>query len=222
MILSEQSLKEQLPNMLHKYPELQVAEQKTNLINLKGYIHVYRSGSNFTINSKYYVRISIPFNTNLLPSIFEIGNQLSPEYPHKYANGKLCLETDINIAQRFKNGLSLIEWMDEYVETYFFSYEYYKRFGTFPFGEHKHGFQGLLENYSSLFHENDLFKTYKIMKSISQENYRGHMLCPCGSNKKIRNCHKQFIKDFYMDENLKQVVRKNYETIAKEVSKTNV
>lgn len=33
------------------------------------------------------------------------------------------------------------------------------------------------------------------MMFIIQSNYKGHFLCPCGSEKRIRNCHGDILRD---------------------------
>lgn len=36
---------------------------------------------------------------------------------------------------------------------------------------------------------NEWKQVFDIIYFISYSSYRGHLLCPCGSGKKIRNCH---------------------------------
>ena len=36
---------------------------------------------------------------------------------------------------------------------------------------------------------------FDIIVFIIQSTYKGHLLCPCGSGKRIRNCHGKILKD---------------------------
>ena len=87
--------------------------------------------------------------------------------------------------------------MVNYVETYFFSYEYFKRYGVFPFGERAHGIIGLLDYYGEKLNETDLTKTYYLMRYIATKPYRGHFKCPCGSQKHLRDCHGKYVIAYY-------------------------
>lgn len=88
-------------------------------------------------------------------------------------------------------------WMLNYVETYFFSYEYFKRYGVFPFGERVHGIIGLLDYYGEKLNETDLTKTYYLMRYIATKPYRGHFKCLCGSQKHLRDCHGKYVIAYY-------------------------
>ena len=109
----------------------------------------------------------------------------------------MCLEIDTVIKLKFLNGMTLSEWMLNYVETYFFSYEYFKRYGVFPFGERAHGIIGLLDYYGEKLNETDLTKTYYLMRYIATKPYRGHFKCPCGSQKHLRDCHGKYVIAYY-------------------------
>lgn len=101
--------------------------------------------------------------------------------------------------------------MLEFVEPYFFSYEYYQRFGCFPFGERSHGIEGVLQSFGDVFQETDNIKVCKILKFIYSDRYRGHLPCPCGSGKKMRACHGDSIKPFFVNDGLKKIVEDLFE-----------
>ena len=103
--------------------------------------------------------------------------------------------------------------MRDFVEPYYFSYEYYHRYGVFPFGERAHGIEGVLQTYGEYFNELDYVKVFRLMEFIQFGQYRGHLPCPCGSGKKTRSCHGKFIKRFFENNNLKVIVQSDYNTI---------
>lgn len=221
MIVSKESAVQQVTNLLHRYKNLHVNAMDEKRISLMGSITVNMSSLGFTLYKTYRVEVIIPLDSDELPYVLDIGNQIDSGYPHRYADGKLCLETDTNIRIRFIDEFSLEIWMSEYVETYFFSYEFYQRYGEFPFGERGHGWDGIIQTYSDFFHEADGVKAIKIMASISNGKYRGHALCPCGSGQKLRSCHGLFIMKFYTDNRLKEIVRKDFFLLKEAVQKYN-
>ena len=109
--------------------------------------------------------------------------------------------------------------MIEYVEPYYFSYEFFQRYGEFPFGERGHDWEGIIQTYSDYFNEPDVVKTIKLMAFISGQKYRGHVLCPCGSGQKLRTCRGPFIMKFFADNRLKAIVRRDYLSIEEAVRK---
>lgn len=221
MIFSMDSAMQQITNLLHLYNGLQISSIDEAHVSLVGNILVNCASKGFTLYKEYTIKIVIPVASEELPYVVDTGNQIDRTYPHKYTNGKLCLETDTNIRVRFIDGFSLEEWMSEYVEPYFFSYEFYQRYGEFPFGERGHGLEGTLQTYSELFNETDYIKIIKIMASISSNQYRGHALCPCESGKKLRSCHGPFIMKFYTDDRYKVIVQNDYLLLKEAVKKHN-
>ena len=186
---------------------------------LTGLILVNRSSKGFQVCKEYSVKIVIPLESEELPYVLDAGNHIDSNYPHRYLSGKLCLETDANIKIRFIDGFFLEAWMIEYVEPYYFSYEFFQRYGEFPFGERGHDWEGIIQTYSDYFNEPDVVKTIKLMAFISGQKYRGHVLCPCGSGQKLRTCHGPFIMKFFADNRLKAIVRRDYLSIEEAVRK---
>lgn len=118
-------------------------------------------------------KIVIPIESEKLPYVLDAGNHIDCNYPHRYLNGKLCLETDTSIRVRFVDGFSLEAWLEEFVEPYYFSYEFYQRYGEFPFGERGHDWKGIIQTYSDYFNEPDVVKTIRLMAFISDKNTAG-------------------------------------------------
>ena len=218
MIFSKESAVQQVNN-LHLYNKLQICTMDETQVVLTGLILVNRSSKGFQVCKEYSVKIVIPLESEELPYVLDAGNHIDSNYPHRYLSGKLCLETDANIKIRFIDGFFLEAWMIEYVEPYYFSYEFFQRYGEFPFGERGHDWEGIIQTYSDYFNEPDVVKTIKLMAFISGQKYRGHVLCPCGSGQKLRTCHGPFIMKFFADNRLKAIVRRDYLSIEEAVRK---
>ena len=186
MIFSKESALQQVNSLLQIYDKLHIEKESNQEIILTGEILVNRTASSYTLYKTYHIEVHIPFESDKLPYVFDIGNAIDSNYNHQYKDGPLCLETDFAIRIRFVDDLNLVSWMQEFVEPYFFSYEYYQRFGCFPFGERSHGIEGILQSFGDVFQETDNIKVCKILMFIYSDRYRGHLPCPCGSGKNIR------------------------------------
>ena len=213
MILTTQQAQQQLKSLLTKYPDLFIKENNNSIICLCGEILVHRVIREFSLHKYYKIEIYIPLNSPDLPYVMDRNGCIDFNYHHKYSSGKLCLETDSKIKIRFINGFNLIEWMDEFVEPYFVSYEYYHLYGQFPNGERQHGIEGIIESYQDFLHTNSLIETYNIMNHIKNKPYRGHDLCPCGSSVKLRNCHGQWIRKICSDNRIKNIMLQDLQNI---------
>lgn len=154
----------------------------------------------FIMNTEYnevcfYKQYSIDVNlTKTPPYVIETEGKISKNYPHRYSDGGLCLETDSRIkieCYSDNNEFDLEFWFNHFLIPYFFTFEYYMRYGEFPFGERSHNLKGILEYYREHYRLDSLDQTKNYLFQISKMKcYRGHLLCPCGSGKRIRNCHK--------------------------------
>lgn len=213
MIFTKESVSPQIDELFEYQSELHIEVDSDTKVELAGEIFVNCVSKGFVLSDNYPVRIVIPLCSNKLPYVIDTGNRIAKDYPHRYENGELCLETDTSIRIRFLDAFSLVAWIQEFVEPYYFSYEFFQRYGEFPFGERGHGIQGIIETYQDLFQEKNPTKVFSLMRSICACTYRGHSLCPCGSNRKLRLCHGSIIMKYYMDKRLKDIVRFDYKTI---------
>lgn len=219
MIFTIDTLASQLSDLLKYYPELKVVSQEDDEVIVSGNIDVFIKHPTYSLHKTYGVDIVIPLNSEELPYVIDKDNYISKSYHHYYNTGKLCLETDSAIRLRFVDGFDLVAWMTEYVEIYFFSYEYYMRYGCFPFGERLHGLDGVLQTYLDLFKTKDTYETLRIMSYVSLKPYRGHVDCPCGSNLKLRNCHGKTILPFFTHPKKKEILKKDYELMCEEAKR---
>jgi hypothetical protein len=63
-----------------------------------------------------------------------------------------------------------------------------------PFGERPHGVPGLLESYGELIGTTDARSLLRYLDYLSKETVKGHWECPCGSKKRLRDCHLEVLK----------------------------
>lgn len=119
MIFSKESALQQVNSLLQIYDKLHIEKESNQEIILTGEILVNRTASSYTLYKTYHIEVHIPFESDKLPYVFDIGNAIDSNYNHQYKDGLLCLETDFAIRIRFVDGLNLVSWMQEFVEPYF-------------------------------------------------------------------------------------------------------
>ncbi len=209
MIIPQQCIGKQITEVLQSYPDLYIVENTDELLLFRGSILVFCSVDDFTLRKKYNVELFIPLGDEDLPYVIDCDKSIKRSYPHIYQNGRFCLETDISVRYRFANGFSIKEWVEEFVEPYFISYEYYVLYGQFPCGERSHNVEGVLQSYQDIFNTDDYEKTYDVARFVRDHPYRGHTSCPCGSGKRLRHCHRKQVWPFYNNDSLKKQLLKD-------------
>lgn len=218
IIKTREHIKAQLNDFKKAYPNITIIDESATEIRLAGSFSMHKEYHGFQVFDDYKVEIVLPIASAKLPYVIDRGGSIKPDYHHYYANGQLCLETDVKIIYDFANGFDLLRWMNDYVEAYYFSYEYYNRYGEFPYGERSHDLAGVLEAYKDLLGTEDAQKTYDLMMFMVSFNYRGHNLCPCKSGAKLRNCHGEKMLPFYNNEVLYITLNNDYKRIREAIN----
>ena len=208
----------EVDKLITEYRGLSMISHSNSMIVLKGTIHVNlnwfrpdNKNMSFTLCKDYKISVKIPINSPDLPTVTNDGKEIHFGYPHIYPNRDLCLDTDSAIRIRFINGFSLVDWMKEYVEPYFYSYEYFQKYHTYPFGQRSHNYEGVLEYYKELWNVTSKQATRNLMQYVAKKKYKGHNPCPCGSGKKLRYCHGSKIYNFMAKSELREIVRNDLE-----------
>jgi hypothetical protein len=220
IIISKEDSNKQVASLLERYPNLTVTSKTENKVDIKGKIHINRNCDKISVCKEYGIEISIPLNSDKLPTVRDTEKYIR-NYPHLNWNKDLCLATDTDIYLRFRNGLDLIGWMRDYVEIYFVSYEYYKRYNRFPFGERAHGSQGILQFYRDYFNLSTTEQAKAVIIYALTQKYKGHHICPCGSGKKLRNCHGEAILNIKNDAYLLDLIKRDLSYIIREEARKN-
>lgn len=72
---------------------------------------------------------------------------------------------------------------------FFFGQHYFEQFNKWPFGEYKHGKDGILESYGEVLNCKPRAKEIGYLLRLFSKSWpRGHWPCPCGSHKRLRYC----------------------------------
>lgn len=84
---------------------------------------------------------------NHLPKVRETGGRIDKGHEHVYLDGTLCLAVPIAARRLFSDHPTLLGFVNKLVVPYFYSYCYWKKYDKYPFGEQKHGAEGIVQYY---------------------------------------------------------------------------
>lgn len=181
-------IEKQYLELRSKYPYL-FLEKKNEEYSIYGTIFI----ENHEIKDQYEIEIQVPVDyPNKVPTVKETGSKIASTF-HHYSDGTLCLEAPFTVHEVFRANETLIHFVDDLLLPYLYSHSYYLKYGKLPFGEHAHGAEGIFEDYKRRFQLTDDSSILRLIQILAEKTYRGHNLCPCGSKKKLRDCHGRYL-----------------------------
>ena len=197
-----EKLFEEIRVLLEEQPLLKASEDEKEYI-IEG-IYKYALEFNGCIDQgnrkiKFVVLKNFP---NSIPKyyVFDYPNDME----HIYTDGSVCLATIGEMIHFLNKNTSLLAFIDKFINSFIFTLDWFEKYKTYPFGDRKHGYKGLLDYYL-----NDLNLTVdqykKMVFMIFDSKYRGHSQCFCGSKKKLRDCHGSYILPIIKNQNYKNI-----------------
>lgn len=114
---------------------------------------------------------------------------------HILANGQACLGVHAEIGARWADGSSLLEFLKNIVRPFLVWQAHYDLYGEAPsWGERAHSEAGIISFYKEILEIEDDRIIPAFMGLLARKNYpQGHENCPCGSGKRLRDCHRKII-----------------------------
>ena len=125
------------------------------------------------------------------PKVFEVGGRI-PQTPDRHLNddGDCCVTVWENWLVCAEDH-SFAAFMNGPVNEFFLGQYWFEKTKRWPFGERPHGPKGLEEAYADALgipHKKKNLIYH--LRLLSKDWPKGHWLCPCGSGKKLRHCHR--------------------------------
>lgn len=187
-------LEEVIDEVICKYPSLSIANTETGIM-LKGTLTLNAEYNGIPLYDEYEIEIDVPKGfPRVLPTVREVSNLIPAELNHFLADGSLCLAAECELLDFANTNGTIIGYIDRFVMNYLYTASYFSRYGEVPFGERSHGIEGITEAYFDRYNcekEDVLVDLLGLLLGIKR--YRGHGICPCGSGKKLRDCHGKLI-----------------------------
>lgn len=193
-------LGDELIKIVNEQPELSICTEDKKF-RLFGRYHYALNWQGLIRAGKRNVEVYIPFAfPETFPDLFL--KEVPKEWSHIFPDGSACVATMGELIQFFSQGFSITDYFNTFVESYLFTVDWFEDYGTFPFGERQHGWEGLLSYYLE-----DWGLTPKQFRELAllvyENKYRGHNMCICGSNKNMRRCHGKKVLPLIKNESLK-------------------
>jgi hypothetical protein len=141
---------------------------------------------------RYLIEIEFPPHyPKGVPAVYEIGGRIPRTVDrHVYPiNGMACLNLPVQISQVFPQGMNLLDFLKGPVQSYFVSQCQCEITGKWPTEQWGHGDDGYFEYYSGVLGISDRTVVQRFRELIRQKEIKGHQDCPCGSGKRLRDCH---------------------------------
>lgn len=149
---------------------------------------------------EFNIALVLPENYPHLPPVMFCNDTKLPICNidrHILKNGQACLEVRTEIKRRWPQGSNLVDFLTNLVDPFLAWQVYYDAFGEPPeWGGRSHGIKGILEYYVERIGRPADENVIGFIILLARKNVpKGHELCPCGSGKKLRHCHRQLIRD---------------------------
>jgi hypothetical protein len=175
------------------YPNLHFRE-KNGLVCIKGSFPVIHDDK---ILDRFSIEIIIPRNyPDSVPIVRETEGRI-PRIADRHMNekGEACLFLPDQRWEAWPKGSSFLSFLQVPVHNYFLGQCLFEKEGEWPFGQWGHGIEGILEYYSQIFETKDGDIIINYLDCLSKPKIKGHWDCPCGSGKRLRDCHLNKLTD---------------------------
>lgn len=147
---------------------------------------------------RYLIRIDLPASYPAsIPEVFEVGGRI-PRVVDRHCfeeSGAACVLLPDERWKVWPDGSSLLSFIDGPVRHYFINQAVFERDGVWPLGEWEHGLYGRAQYYRETFGTDDPVTVGRYLGLLLGEVVKGHWDCPCGSGKRVRNCHMALVVD---------------------------
>ncbi len=149
------------------------------------------------ILDRFSIEIQLPQDyPEGVPVVFETAGRIPRTLDrHCYETGASCLFLPEERWRVWPKGKSLLDFIDGPVRNYFIGQAVFERDGVWPFGQWDHGLYGRKQFYQEIFDTDDLVKVKKYFELLAAKRVKGHWDCPCGSGKRIRDCHFEMVRN---------------------------
>lgn len=190
----------------NKYPKLKI-NSKENIV--QGELSFDRTYKEIRIEDTYTLQIKFKTKKNsVLPQVEEIGGKvvqiakqlaLPPIDLHiNEADSTLCLCIDEREKDYLPDGFDIEIFFERILEPVLYWISYYSKYKQPPWEEYAHNNLGHLELYAEGYIGIEKLKEKFFIKKLHElKKQKGHDKCLCGSDKKIRDCHKLIYKAIY-------------------------
>ena len=176
------------------YPNLHFYPQGDRVL-VRGTLPILHEGDEL---DRYAVEIILPADyPDVLPLVFEVGGRVvrDPDHHMKGETGEACLFVPDEQWRVCPPGMGFLEFLNGPVRSFFLGQSLFRLTGKWPFGQRAHGAEGIREYYRELLGTDDIAVILAYLECLSRPTLKGHWPCPCGSGKRLRDCHRSRVQE---------------------------
>jgi SEC-C motif len=190
---SPQEFDEQRREVEEAYPHLHFFVDADG-VQIRGAFPLVHEGN---VLDRYSIEVKIPDNYPIdMPIVKEVSGRIAWSMnDHINGDGSICLFVSDERWRHFPPGARLIDFLNGPVRNFFLGLSLRRLGAEWPFGERSHGADGILESYYELLDTTETQVVRAYLHYLSKKVIKGHWSCPCGSGKKLRNCHISVFED---------------------------
>lgn len=182
----------QLDFVIKKFPDLKITETSDGKKIIKGILDIKDTNKDVVGNFLIEIKFHSGF-PNRFPLLYETGGDIPNEADwHKYPDGRCCITIEPDEILKCKNGITVLEFIENYCIPYFANQIYFKINHKYKNGAYSHGIYGLHEFYTEIFNSLDISSWRRdiymfIYSKIPHQSLNDN--CFCSSGKSYKNCH---------------------------------
>jgi hypothetical protein len=148
------------------------------------------------IRDEFNIKIEFPYDyPKHLPKVFDVTNRIpdgADSHNNKSSTG-FCLGTEAEIRQRIFNMTpTFINYIRDLVIPFLYAQSYKEKYEKYPWITRSHCEEGIIEECRDYFCFSDNEQACKFLLELAKykNTLKGHVLCPCGSKKRFKYCHR--------------------------------
>ncbi|HUU96350.1 MAG TPA: hypothetical protein VM487_11465 [Phycisphaerae bacterium] len=190
-----QTLLQQMKAVRALFPDLCLEQAEDGRFVVRGSLGFQTQRDGKVVEAEYEIEINIPDTYPQSPPVVrETGGKI-PEDFHTNGDTTRCLGVPLEVRMRFSEHATLIHYLTGQVVPFLFSHAYFSLYGDMPFGERPHGAAGLLDFYKELLGVEQDLVVLGFLRILADDDYKGHVPCPCGRGLILRKCHGQQLRE---------------------------
>ncbi|SRR5216683_1678994 len=173
-----------------RYPMLHLIDDATAPL-LRGSLAIEHDGRELTW---FAVEIDLaPLATGGLPTVRETGGRIPWIIDrHVLPDGSACVCLPADYFLRHPGPFDLLAFLDGPLRGYFIGQALVEQGESWPQGEWRHGNDGLNDWFREFLDGLSPQQLRAYLETLAVQELKGHLLCPCGSGRRLRNCHLPF------------------------------
>jgi hypothetical protein len=137
----------------------------------------------------------LPDYPESLPVVHETAGRIPHDIDrHMLSSGEACVLLPEDRWRSWPKGSSLVYFMSGPLRNFFLAQALVERGDPWPFGEWRHGLDGMRDYYREVFGTEDVVQASGFLECLASKKAKGHWNCPCKSGRRLRDCHIDLVR----------------------------